>query len=137
MPLIRARLVVQVHPGPPFKSRKIKPGSHAWALNEEESQHFLRQSLDLGINFFDTANVYSAGPAKRSLGDFWVHMLDAKPLSSRLRCMPRCATSRMAKASRAKKSFMNSTRACVVSEPTTWTCIKSTGGITRIGRAHV
>src|SRR5258705_7357441 len=85
---------------------KIKPGSHAWALNEEESQHFLRQSLDLGINFFDTANVYSGGPAKRSLGDFWVHMLDAKPLSSRLRCMPRCATSRMAKASRAKKSLM-------------------------------
>jgi aryl-alcohol dehydrogenase-like predicted oxidoreductase len=40
---------------------KIKPGSHAWALNEEESQPFLRQALELGINFFDTANVYSAG----------------------------------------------------------------------------
>ncbi len=35
----------------------LRPGSHAWALNEEESQPFFRQALDLGINFFDTANV--------------------------------------------------------------------------------
>ena len=49
---------------------KIKPGSHAWALNEEESQPFLRQSLDLGINFFDTANVYSAGASEEVLGKF-------------------------------------------------------------------
>ncbi|MGB6668147.1 MAG: aldo/keto reductase, partial [Candidatus Acidiferrum sp.] len=39
---------------------KIMPGNHAWALNEGESQPFLKQSLDLGINFFDTANVYSS-----------------------------------------------------------------------------
>src|ERR1700757_1670841 len=49
---------------------KIKPGSHAWALNEEESQPFLRQSLDLGINFFDTANVYSVGASEEVLGRF-------------------------------------------------------------------
>jgi aryl-alcohol dehydrogenase-like predicted oxidoreductase len=49
---------------------KIKPGSHAWALNEEESQPFLKQSLDLGINFFDTANVYSAGASEEVVGRF-------------------------------------------------------------------
>jgi aryl-alcohol dehydrogenase-like predicted oxidoreductase len=49
---------------------KIKPGSHAWALNEEESQPFLRQALELGINFFDTANVYSAGASEEVLGRF-------------------------------------------------------------------
>src|ERR1700732_1598125 len=49
---------------------KIKPGSHAWALNEEESQPFLRQSLDLGINFFDTANMYSAEASEEVLGRF-------------------------------------------------------------------
>src|SRR5271154_768903 len=49
---------------------KIKPGSHAWALNEEESQPFLRQALDLGINFFDTANVYSAGTSEEVVGRF-------------------------------------------------------------------
>jgi 1-deoxyxylulose-5-phosphate synthase len=49
---------------------KIKPGSHAWALNEAESEPFFRQALDLGINFFDTANVYSAGTSEEVLGRF-------------------------------------------------------------------
>ncbi len=48
----------------------LRPGSHAWALNEEESQPFFRQALDLGINFFDTANVYSAGASEEVLGRF-------------------------------------------------------------------
>jgi hypothetical protein len=39
-------------------------------LNEEESQPFLRQALDLGINFFDTANVYSSGKSEEVLGRF-------------------------------------------------------------------
>jgi 1-deoxyxylulose-5-phosphate synthase len=47
-----------------------KPGSHAWALNEKESEPFFRQALDLGINFFDTANVYSAGASEEVLGRF-------------------------------------------------------------------
>jgi 1-deoxyxylulose-5-phosphate synthase len=47
-----------------------RPGSHAWALNEEESQPFFRQALDLGINFFDTANVYSRGESESVLGRF-------------------------------------------------------------------
>jgi aryl-alcohol dehydrogenase-like predicted oxidoreductase len=49
---------------------KPKPGSHNWALNEEESAPFLRQALDLGINFFDTANVYSAGASEEVVGRF-------------------------------------------------------------------
>ncbi|MGA3047942.1 MAG: aldo/keto reductase [Terracidiphilus sp.] len=47
-----------------------KPGRHAWTLNEEQSQPFLRQALDLGINFFDTANVYSSGDSESVLGRF-------------------------------------------------------------------
>ena len=47
-----------------------KPGSHAWALNEEQSRPFLRQALDLGINFFDTANVYSRGESEAVVGKF-------------------------------------------------------------------
>lgn len=49
---------------------KILPGRQAWALNEAESQPFLRQALDLGINFFDTANVYSGGDSEVVLGRF-------------------------------------------------------------------
>jgi aryl-alcohol dehydrogenase-like predicted oxidoreductase len=45
-------------------------GRHAWTLNEEESRPFLRQALELGINFFDTANVYSGGESEVVLGHF-------------------------------------------------------------------
>jgi len=48
----------------------VKGGRHAWALDEEESQPFLRQALELGINFFDTANVYSSGASEEVLGRF-------------------------------------------------------------------
>ena len=47
-----------------------KAGSHPWALNEEQSRPFFRQALDLGINFFDTANVYSNGASEEVLGRF-------------------------------------------------------------------
>ncbi|HWE84298.1 MAG TPA: aldo/keto reductase [Terracidiphilus sp.] len=47
-----------------------KPGRQVWALDEEQSQPFFRQALDAGINFFDTANVYSSGDSERVLGNF-------------------------------------------------------------------
>ncbi len=47
-----------------------KPGRHAWTLDEAASQPFLKQALDLGINFFDTANVYSSGDSEVILGNF-------------------------------------------------------------------
>lgn len=49
---------------------KLRPGSHAWTLSEEESQPFLRQALEAGINFFDTANVYAVGASEEVLGRF-------------------------------------------------------------------
>ena len=49
---------------------ELKPGRQAWALNEQQSQPFFRQALDLGINFFDTANVYSSGDSEVVLGSF-------------------------------------------------------------------
>jgi aryl-alcohol dehydrogenase-like predicted oxidoreductase len=48
----------------------LRPGSNAWSLNEEQSAPFFRQALDAGINFFDTANVYSNGDSERVLGRF-------------------------------------------------------------------
>ncbi len=49
---------------------RLLPGRQAWALTEADSQPFLRQALDLGINFFDTANVYSGGDSEAVLGRF-------------------------------------------------------------------
>ena len=41
---------------------------HAWTLNPEESEKIIKHALDLGINFFDTANCYSAGTSEEYLG---------------------------------------------------------------------
>jgi 1-deoxyxylulose-5-phosphate synthase len=43
-------------------------GSHTWTLGEAASQPFLKKALDLGINFFDTANVYSDGSSEEIVG---------------------------------------------------------------------
>jgi 1-deoxyxylulose-5-phosphate synthase len=43
-------------------------GNHSWALDEESARPFFRQALDAGINFFDTANVYSGGTSEEFLG---------------------------------------------------------------------
>jgi 1-deoxyxylulose-5-phosphate synthase len=49
---------------------RLLPGRQPWALSEDESRPFFQQALDLGINFFDTANVYSGGDSERVLGNF-------------------------------------------------------------------
>lgn len=39
-----------------------------WALNEEESRPFIKKALELGINFFDTADIYAFGASEEVLG---------------------------------------------------------------------
>ncbi|MBV0901167.1 aldo/keto reductase [Haloarcula salina] len=39
-----------------------------WVLEEDESREIIERAIDLGINFFDTANVYSLGESERILG---------------------------------------------------------------------
>ncbi len=41
---------------------------HKWVLNEEQSRPVIRHALELGINFFDTANVYSIGASEEIVG---------------------------------------------------------------------
>ncbi len=43
-------------------------GMQNWALNYEESEKIIKHALDLGINFFDTANCYSNGSSEEFLG---------------------------------------------------------------------
>ncbi len=43
-------------------------GNHPWTLPEAASRPFLKKALDLGINFFDTANVYSDGSSEEIVG---------------------------------------------------------------------
>ncbi|HEY0868818.1 MAG TPA: aldo/keto reductase [Acidothermaceae bacterium] len=43
-------------------------GGWPWSLGEEASLPFFKQALDAGINFFDTANIYSAGSSEEITG---------------------------------------------------------------------
>lgn len=43
-------------------------GIAPWSLNEEESRSFIKRALELGINFFDTANVYFDGTSEEIVG---------------------------------------------------------------------
>jgi aryl-alcohol dehydrogenase-like predicted oxidoreductase len=43
-------------------------GNHPWTLGEAASRPFIRKALELGINFFDTANVYSDGSSEEIVG---------------------------------------------------------------------
>ncbi len=41
---------------------------HKWVLNEDDSRPIIKHALEVGINFFDTANVYSVGASEEILG---------------------------------------------------------------------
>src|SRR6201991_2676546 len=43
-------------------------GTHPWTHDEEKSRPLIKKALDLGINFFDTANVYSDGTSEEIVG---------------------------------------------------------------------
>ncbi|MGW9192481.1 aldo/keto reductase [Micromonospora chersina] len=43
-------------------------GGHPWSLPEQESRPFIQQALELGVAFFDTANVYSDGTSEEIVG---------------------------------------------------------------------
>ena len=43
-------------------------GQHTWTLNEEDSREVIKHAIDLGINFFDTAIVYSNGTSEQFVG---------------------------------------------------------------------
>jgi aryl-alcohol dehydrogenase-like predicted oxidoreductase len=43
-------------------------GAHSWTLDEEKSRPIIKKAVELGINFFDTANVYSDGTSEEIVG---------------------------------------------------------------------
>jgi aryl-alcohol dehydrogenase-like predicted oxidoreductase len=51
-------------------------GRAGWSLPEAESRELIKQALDAGINFFDTANVYSAGSSEEITGRALAEMAD-------------------------------------------------------------
>ncbi len=43
-------------------------GNHLWTLNEDQSRPYIKKAIESGINFFDTANVYSDGTSEEIVG---------------------------------------------------------------------
>ena len=50
-------------------------GNHPWSLDRASAEPFFRLALDAGINFFDTANVYSAGSSEEITGSTLLSMV--------------------------------------------------------------
>jgi len=44
------------------------PNAHPWALTEDKAQPFFRQAVELGVTFWDTANVYQLGTSEEIVG---------------------------------------------------------------------
>ena len=43
-------------------------GQHSWTIGEESTREIIRRSLDLGVNFFDTAIAYQLGTSEQYVG---------------------------------------------------------------------
>src|ERR1700760_2758094 len=43
-------------------------GNHLWTLPEDQTRPFIKKAIESGINFFDTANVYSDGTSEEIVG---------------------------------------------------------------------
>ena len=52
------------------------PGVHDWSLDEAGTRPILEKALELGINFFDTANAYSVGSSEKIVGKLLKEMAD-------------------------------------------------------------
>lgn len=49
-------------------------GGHPWTLPKEESRALIRQAVEAGVNFLDTANIYSDGSSEEILGEVLWHI---------------------------------------------------------------
>ena len=48
---------------------ELSEGWHKWVLNQEETDEMIKKALELGINFFDTANCYGKGSSETFIGN--------------------------------------------------------------------
>ena len=104
-------------------------GPHPWTLDEEKSRPLIKQALELGINFFDTANVYSDGTSEEIVGRALKEF--AAPRGRRAsppRSTAGCGPGRTARDCRARRSWARSTTACAGSAPILSTSTRSIAG---------
>ena len=103
-----------------------------WTLDEAGSRPFIRRALELGINFFDTADYYGIGSSEEILGRALRDFARRDEVVVATKVFMRWGAARTWAACRASTSCTRSTPACAGSAPTTSTCTRSTAGITRV-----
>ena len=77
---------------------------HKWVLNEENSRPIIKKALELGINFFDTANVYSIGKSEEILGCTLKDFANRDEVVIATSCTAKCVRGRMARGCRVRRS---------------------------------
>lgn len=98
--------------GKPGKENGVFP----WAKDYEEGKEIFKKAIDLGINYFDTANVYQMGTSEKITGRYIKDFgLDRDEIVSRRRSILRCVRDgRMEAVFRARTSWRKSITASSV-----------------------
>ena len=104
-------------------------GGHPWVLGPDAARPLIKQAVEAGITFFDTANVYSGGSSEEILGAALKEYTDRDTIVLATKVHGQMRAAQMAVASRVRRYSPRSTIRCAGSESTTWTCCRSTGGI--------
>ena len=79
-------------------------GTHPWTLPEDESRPFIKRALEPGINFFDTANMYSDGTSEEIVGRALKRVRARDEVVIATKVTVRCARARTAAGCRARPS---------------------------------
>ena len=59
--------------------------SEEWMIEIDKARPIMKRALDLGVNFFDTANVYSAGSSEEIVGELLEDHRDAVVIATKVR----------------------------------------------------
>ena len=106
-------------------------GMHQWTLDEDAAAPFFRQAVELGVTFWDTANVYQGGTSEEFVGRAIHRYSRREDIVLATKVTGRCTTAPAAADCPARPSWSSSTRRCAGWAPTTSTCTTSTGSMTR------
>ena len=101
-------------------------GHPVWSLDEDTSRPLIKQALEAGITFFDTANMYSQGSSEEILGRALSDFADRDEVVIATKVRHPMRPGPNGRASRARRSSPRSTTASGAWAPTTSTCTRST-----------
>ena len=84
-------------------------GFNEWALDDEAAEPIFRQTVDLGITFWDTANGYNSGTSEQAVGRALKELTRRTTSSWRPRCTSQCTTVPAGRVCHVRRSWNRST----------------------------